>query len=299
MLPSVCLRPTWNHLTFPVRSAGKAPTGSEGLESTAVPAGFRLVNAEEGTVAYTGPSRVRGKLECAEVHLIGMRHGQTVANLAREQGRPAVLSGQSEVALTDTGRRQAEEAARQLFHQLGGEAWLQRAAQDPSLLPVVYTSPLTRASLTAEALAGLLRERSGGAVELPILPDDRLKEIHFGRYEMKTRDDLRADYPAFTHRMDSFQGPGNDFIHRFPGGESRLDVVDRVQSFLADVADRHAGKTVLVVCHMETMVGMRTALGFSRQREGSVRADAQEMKNATPLTLLPRKGDTVPCISCR
>lgn len=295
MLPAVCLRPTWNTLTVPLRSAGKAPIVSEGLESTLVPAGFRLVNAEEGTIAYSGPFCVRGKLERAGVHLVAMRHGQTVANLAREQGKPAVLSGQSEVALTETGRRQAEEAAQQLCSQLGGEAWLQRAARDPSLLPVVYTSPLSRAALTAEALASLLRERSGGTVELPILPDDRLKEIHFGRYEMKTRDDLRSDYPDFTHRMDSFQGPGNDFVHRFPGGESRLDVVDRVQSFLGDVADRHPGRTVLVVCHMETMVGMRTALGYSRQREGSVRADAQEMKNATPLTLLPREGDLTPC----
>jgi probable phosphoglycerate mutase len=244
-----------------------ATTETRELEASPLPSWLRQVEA--GTVNYNGPSPVRAKLEAAGVELIGMRHGESEANLAR----PPVLSGQSDVPLTPQGREQARQAAIKLYDELcqNGE------------YPVVYASPLSRAHDTALALAQLVKERDGR--ELPIHDDARLIEIGFGRYEMKTAPELGRDYPEFTHGFDSWRGPGNEFRHRFPGGESRVDVAVRAASLLTDIAAKHPGRRVLLVCHMETMVGLRTALGTSKVREGSLRADAQEIKNAEPLWL--------------
>lgn len=58
-----------------------------------------------------------------------------------------------------------------------------------------------------------------------------------------------------------------------------------MSSFLADVAERHPGRTVLAFCHQETLVGARAALGLARTAEGRLRADADTIQNAVPLRL--------------
>lgn len=256
------------------------------MESSPLPAGLGLkeVDRTEGSLAYSGPPALRQKLLAAGVAVIGLRHGQTEANAKAEQGPPLVC-GQVETPLTPRGRDQAVQAAEQLFSLLGGQAWLARAAQDPSLLPVVLSSPLSRAHETAQALVDLVALRSGGGVQIPITHDDRLKELNFGRYEMRRVTELSKDHPELAARWDSRKGSGVDFQHRFPGGESRLDVTARVASLLAELPQKYPGRRVLLVCHQETLVGVRTALGFSKQRDGRLRADSQEIQNAVPLRL--------------
>jgi len=257
------------------------------LESTPVPSGLGLkeVDPAEGSLAYAGPPALRQRLLASQVRLIGLRHGQTEANALGESG-PPVICGQVETPLTAKGKQQAAAAAEQLFSQLGGEAWLQRAVADPTQLPVIYSSPLSRASDTAQALVDLVREKSQGRVSLPVTRDPRLLELNFGRYEMKRVNELTKEQPELAARWDSHKGSGVNFQHRFPGGESRLDVTVRVAGLLAELPQKHPGRTVLLVCHQETLVGARTALGFSKQRDGRLRADSQEIHNATPLRLL-------------
>jgi len=178
-------------------------------------------------------------------------------------------------------------ADQQLFSQLGGEAWLQRAVADSSQLPVIYSSPLGRATETAQALVDLVREKSQGQVlHLPVTRDPRLLELNFGRYEMKRVSQFAKEQPELAARWDSHKGSGVDFQHRFPGGESRLDVTLRVADLLAELPQQHPGRTVVLVCHQETLVGARTALGISKQRDGRLRADSQEIHNAMPLRLV-------------
>jgi len=257
------------------------------LQSTALLPGLGLkeVDRAEGSLAYSGPPVLRQKLLSRGIRLIGLRHGQTEANAKAEQG-PPVVCGQVETPLTEKGKKQAAEAAEQLFSQLGGEAWLARASQEPKLLPVLLASPLSRAHDTAQALVDLVAAKSGGRVQLPITHDDRLKELNFGRYEMRRVTELSKDLPQLASRWDSHKGSGIDFQHRFPGGESRLDVTARVAGLLAELPQKYAGRTVLLVCHQETLVGARTALGFSKQRDGRLRADSQEIQNATPVRLI-------------
>lgn len=63
----------------------------------------------------------------------------------------------------------------------------------------------------------------------------------------------------------------------------------RVSSLLQEVVEQHAGRRVLLVCHQETLVGVRTALGLSKQRDGRIRADSGEIQNATPIALVSRR----------
>ena len=266
-------------------SPALAPAGE--LQSTPLPSGLGLkeVDSAEGSLAYSGPPALRHRLLASQVTLIGLRHGQTEANALAESG-PPVICGQVETPLTAKGRQQAAAAAEQLLAQLGGEAWLQRASADPSQLPVIYSSPLARATDTARALVELVREKSNGQVCLAVTPDARLLELNFGGYEMKPVSQLTKEQPELAGRWDSHRGSGIDFRHRFPGGESRLDVTVRVAGLLAELPQKHPGRTVLLVCHQETLVGARTALGFSKQRDGRLRADSQEIQNAAPLRLL-------------
>lgn len=280
------LQPTYLPTYRPILSA-PAPKPSSDLQSTPIPAdlGLKEVDRAEGSLAYSGPPVLRQKLLAGKISLIGLRHGQTEANALAEKG-PPVVCGQVETALTPKGRQQAAEAAQQLFSQLGGQAWLEKAAQDPSLLPVLLSSPLSRAHDTAQALVDLVREKSDGRVQLPITHDPRLLELNFGRYEMKRVTELSKEQPELAARWDSHKGSGIDFQHRFPGGESRLDVTARVAGLLQELPQKYPGRTVLLVCHQETLVAARTALGFSKQRDGRLRADSQEIQNASPLRLL-------------
>lgn len=222
-----------------------------------------MVRVGSGSVRYgPGAGDLRGRLEERGVRLIGVRHGQTEMN-----ARPVpVLCGQNETPLSEIGRRQAARAAEQILAQLGGE------------VPVIYASPLSRARQTAEALA----DRLPGA---EVAEDPRLLEIHYGDYEHRTVPEMHAERPVFGQRFDSFDGEGTNFLERFPGGESRADVVARVASFLEEVADRHPGRTVIAFCHQETLVAARAALGLARTQDGKLRADAPAVLNATPMPL--------------
>lgn len=83
-----------------------------------------------------------------------MRHGKTEWNAMHK------LQGRMDIPLNEEGREMAEKA-REEYKNLN--------------IDICYCSPLVRAKETAEIV---LRGRN-----IPILPDDRLVEISFGKYE--------------------------------------------------------------------------------------------------------------------
>lgn len=90
----------------------------------------------------------------------------------------------------------------------------------------VLASDLRRSVETAEiACAGW---------DLPVLLDWRLRETDFGALNGAPTADVQA-----VARED-----------RFPGGESRIEAMDRVDGALDDIATRFAGRRVLVIAHM-------------------------------------------------
>lgn len=148
--------------------------------------------------------------------LLLLRHGQTELSVHRR------YSGRGNPPLTDTGRQQADAAARYLA-QLGGIA-------------AVVSSPLQRCRDTAEAVARLLR--------LDVTVDEDLTETDFGAWEGLTFAEAAERDPDLHRRWlkDTSTQP--------PGGESFDAVQQRVLAARDRIVADHAGTTVLVVSHV-------------------------------------------------
>ena len=153
--------------------------------------------------------------ETEPTRLLLIRHGQTEWNRAQR------IQGQIDIALNDTGQRQAQSLA----HALSGES-----------IAAIYSSDLGRAHATALALA-----RSTGA-ELRI--DARLRERHYGAFEGLTYDEIDTDWPQQARSWRE-----RDPAFAPDGGESLLDLQARVLPTLDSIAQRHAGEQIAWVTH--------------------------------------------------
>jgi broad specificity phosphatase PhoE len=123
---------------------------------------------------------------------------------------------------------------------LNEEGWAQadRLADILAARPIeaVYSSDLRRARDTAERIAR--------GLGLPVLVDERLREINQGAWEGMLVGDIAAGYPA------EWRALRDDPLHaRAPGGESVLDVAKRMIACLKDIAAAFPRGPVLVVSH--------------------------------------------------
>jgi broad specificity phosphatase PhoE len=287
MITSVSAAP----LSWPSRL--RTATGSESLTLSPVPRGFAAVEPGDGSLVATGPSLVKRRLEANNVRLVVMRHGQSQSNKDSEQLGQPLLYGQSESPLTDLGRQQARDCAVELYRQLGGDDWLRGCLSNPRQLPVFLSSPVSRAEDSAQLLVDHLKERSvalGGSPEklapfLVVHTDPRLLESNFGRFEKHPLSDLEREFPDFVSHWRPPQGLGTDFRHRFPGGESRADVMNRMTSFMDSLTLLYPGRTVCVMAHGESLLAAKGVLGLLPVEEGKLRAQGG-MQNATPYWLV-------------
>jgi broad specificity phosphatase PhoE len=106
-------------------------------------------------------------------------------------------------------------------------------------LAAVYTSPLTRARETAIPLAD--------PHHLSPIPDPRLVEGAMGTWEGLRRADILARSPEDAARHQRWEA---DPTCGPPDGESLADVQVRVVDCVRDLADRHAGASIVVVSHV-------------------------------------------------
>jgi broad specificity phosphatase PhoE len=144
--------------------------------------------------------------------LLLARHGETDWNAAtRRQG----FTGPG---LNARGRQQAEELA----DRLSGTA-----------LTAVYSSDAGRAVQTADAVAS----RRG----LVVSQDDRLREINFGEWEGLTRTEVDARYSGAWSKWSACK------LARPPGGESDLEVAERVIEALFEIGGRHGPDEQLLI----------------------------------------------------
>lgn len=94
----------------------------------------------------------------------------------------------------------------------------------------VYSSPLQRCTKLANTLT--VHE---------IFLDDRLKELHFGDWEMQAWNDIPRDI------LDSWAG---DYVHSAPPhGESFSQLHARVKAFIAEISPHSQHKNIAVVTH--------------------------------------------------
>ncbi|MDT3668744.1 MAG: histidine phosphatase family protein [Aromatoleum sp.] len=145
-----------------------------------------------------------------------VRHGETAWNAERR------LQGHLDVPLNETGRLQAEAAAR----SLAGHTFA-----------ALYSSDLGRARETATA--------AGRALALDMTIEPALRERHYGDFQGLTYDEARARFPA---DYDRFHARDADFAFA-GGGESLTAFAARIRRVLSRIAVAHPGEQVLVVTH--------------------------------------------------
>jgi broad specificity phosphatase PhoE len=172
-----------------------------------------------------------------------IRHGRSVWNA---QGR---IQGCADPPLDEVGRAQA----RQLAERLREES-----------VAALYTSPLRRSQETAEII--------GQALDLPVVPDERLKEYDVGDLTGLTWEQVVEQYPDVAQRWTQAQ----DSLE-IPGEEGWAPFRVRVVAALGDILSRHADGPVGVVAHGGTLgtylnhlIGLPTRFSPFRFGNGSL-----------------------------
>jgi broad specificity phosphatase PhoE len=171
------------------------------------------------------------------MHLIVFRHGQTEYNRTRR------FQGQMDVPLNDVGREQATRTAAIVANLLK-----QKKSSDKHL--VCFTSDLSRASQTAQACA---EELAGvGLASSPFVNDTRLREWDCGNFQGLTADEFATQNPEEA-KLFYASYEKDAWNTAYPGGESKRDVMSRVDSFwvskMEPLKGREKGQTVLLSGH--------------------------------------------------
>lgn len=141
--------------------------------------------------------------------LLLVRHGETSANVA---GR---MQGRGDDPLTTLGQQQVRAIA-------------ERLKREAHPVTALYTSPLGRARLTADAI--------GAALGVTPQLRDGLQEINLGTLEGASSAELAAVIAA---------GPDS----RYPEGESLREFVERTVGTMAGLVAAHPGETIVAVTH--------------------------------------------------
>ncbi len=148
--------------------------------------------------------------------IIAVRHGETSWNADSR------IQGQRDIGLNDTGRWQAQRV---------GEA----LAEEP--ISAVYSSDLERAHQTAQSIAQVAGK--------PVVRHPGLRERAFGMFEGRTFDEIRREWPEHAQnwrsRVPEWRPP--------KGGESLVELRERVLHTLRELAERHPGEQIVVVAH--------------------------------------------------
>ncbi len=143
-------------------------------------------------------------------YLYFVRHGQTYWNVENK------ICGATDIALTDYGHEQAVETGKIILEQ--GLAFDE----------ILY-SPLVRASETARHIS----EMTG----VPMRAEPRLTEQCFGRFEATPRDGAE------------FRLAKEQFADRYDGGESMLQLAQRIYNLLDEIREDPQKKTYMLVAH--------------------------------------------------
>lgn len=168
------------------------------------------------------------------MRLIIVRHGES------EWNRIGRYQGQCDAPLSDLGYRQAEALA-------------ERLRNEP--FDIIFTSPLQRASRTAEAIA---RYHPG----VPVEPEPALLEIDHGDWQGLLVDEVVDRYAA---GLDEWRR--HPTRSQMPNGESFSNVLKRVLDFKERLLETYAMRTVVASTHdVVVKILVADALGMNMDR---------------------------------
>ena len=155
--------------------------------------------------------------------IIFLRHAQAENNTKR------ILAGRIEgVPLTKAGIEQAESIAKYL---------------KPLDISAIYSSPIERASHTAEIIA------KNNSLDYEL--DDRITEIDMGKFTRMNYDDMFAKYGNIFLKFYE-----NDPVIAEHEVETFLEVQRRILDMVTDVVKKHKNENVILVTHMDPIKSM-------------------------------------------
>ena len=147
-----------------------------------------------------------------------VRHGETVWN------REERLQGRKDVRLSELGKKQAGLLAKRFQKEK---------------IDVIYSSDLRRALETAETIAKY-------HPKTPIRVRKELSERSHGIIEGLTLEEIKAE-PELRKLLDWEKMKTKEF--KFPKGESKAALEERVEEFLDELVHKHPRACLLLVCH--------------------------------------------------
>ena len=173
--------------------------------------------------------------------IILVRHGET------EWNRVERFRGRADVPLNGTGLVQAETTGRRIAAE-----WSPAA---------IYSSPLSRAVKTAEAIARYF--------ELPVQAHPGLIDINYGQWQGLTPGEARERWPEVVNAW--YNSPNTA---RIPGGETIDELSTRVQEVINEMVVRYEGRTIVLVSHtVINRIILLAVLGLGNDRFWRLRQD--------------------------
>lgn len=155
----------------------------------------------------------------AATRITAVRHGETTWNVDTR------IQGQLDIGLNDRGLWQAERVG---------------AALADESIDCIYSSDLVRAHSTAQAIARQTQSIHARTVRL----HRGLRERGFGTFEGQTWADIAEKWPEESRRWRQ-----RDPHFAPPGGETPLQLRDRVAQALNEIAQQHVGEHIVLVAH--------------------------------------------------
>ncbi len=143
-----------------------------------------------------------------------VRHGESDCNV---QAIANSYPEKEKFHLTGEGRKQIAQVATELKEKS---------------IDAIFASPVLRTQETAAIISE--------AIGVPVVTDERLREMGFGIFDGKPMKQFWERYPDATMRLTPFP---EDKMESIPEMRARL------KSFLDDMTAQHSGKKIVVVSH--------------------------------------------------
>ena len=124
------------------------------------------------------------------------------------------VCGITDVELTGKGREQAKELA---------------SVVESKNIKRIITSPLNRAVDTSKIVAEICK--------IPYEVDERLIEQNYGIFE------------GVDRKTEAFLNNKRNFAHKYPGGESMMQVAYRIYGFMDEVKSKYGDENILIISH--------------------------------------------------
>ncbi|HQU81592.1 MAG TPA: histidine phosphatase family protein [Pyrinomonadaceae bacterium] len=162
-----------------------------------------------------------------------VRHGESTSNIARQIAESEKLleidfpEREADVPLSELGKKQSATVGK----------WFAAQAEKPS---IIYSSPYVRTFETTKII-----QETANFQDIKIRFDERLRERELGVFDRLTKLGALAKYAEESARRELH----GKFYHRPAGGESWIDVVFRLRSFIETDLSKLTNEKVLIVTH--------------------------------------------------